>query len=285
VLTALSLLTACAVAAKAGLLPGGPDGAPQYADSMILRDVGATVLTAALGHAFVWINTAAVSAGRLDPRDARKSIHTLSAPLFMLFWPLFSEAAGARFFAATVPTVNAVRLYLASQTDRQQQQEEETEAVSSEAALAAAVSRSGDSREALGGPFIYVVVLAVCILLWWRDSPAGVVALAALAAGDGAADLVGRRYGSVKWPWSADGKSVAGSAAFWVSSTLTAVGLLRWMQWTGCLTVLADVPVTEWAAKVALICFVSAALEVMPAAGDDNYTVPISAALLSVVLL
>jgi len=64
-----------------------------------------------------------------------------------------------------------------------------------ERALTAAVSRSGDAKEAADDPFIYVVIMAVCMLCFWRNSVIGVVALSTLAAGDGMADRVGRRFG------------------------------------------------------------------------------------------
>ncbi len=60
--------------------------------------------------------------------------------------------------------------------------------------------RSGDARESLGGPFIYVMVLLFSTLLFWWDSPVGVVSLATMACKDSLADLVGRRLGSTnKW--------------------------------------------------------------------------------------
>jgi len=77
----------------------------------------------------------------LQPRDARKLIHTLSAPLFMLVWPLFSSATGARWFAVIVPLLNAVRLWLAGAGSDNE-----------EVSLAAAVSRSGDRKEAVSVP-------------------------------------------------------------------------------------------------------------------------------------
>ena len=66
-----------------------------------------------LGYIFVKANTWLAETGRLDPRDSRKIIHTLSAPLFIAFWPIFSVAEGARFFAASVSFVNALRLFIA----------------------------------------------------------------------------------------------------------------------------------------------------------------------------
>lgn len=265
-----SALITVAAAAKVGLIPGSLDGTP-YSNMAILQDAAATLLTATLGYLFVYLNTYAVSKEWLSPRDSRKLIHTLSAPLFMLFWPLFTSMAGARVFAAIVPALNALRLYLAASSS------------ASEMSLARAVSRSGNAKEALGGPFIYVVILAVSILLFWRDSAVGIVALSALAAGDGVADLVGRRFGQTnKWP-NTD-KSVAGSLAFWVASTACAAGLLLWMQLWGCLTLSFSAMELVW--RLAGICLVSAILELAPTTLlDDNYSVPISAGVLTALFL
>jgi dolichol kinase len=285
-LTAVSLLAACLLGATTGVLPGytTPSGANALlqlwdhaeAATVILqsaylaRDVGAMLLTGGLGYAFVQLVSWAVRAGRLAPRDARKIIHTLSAPLFMVLWPLFSPVESARWLAAIVPTLNALRLYLAASN------------VPSESDLAAAVSRSGDAQEAVGGPFIYVCVMAASIMLFWRSSPVGIIALSTMAAGDGMADLVGRRFGANnQWPNS--NKSVAGTVAFWVSSTLVATGLLAWFQYTGCL--ILPFGLAQVASAVAGITLVSAILELLPWLGDDNYTVPLSAAVLTVLLL
>lgn len=151
-----------------------------------------------------------------------------------------------------------------------------------EAELANAVSRSGDVKEALGGPFIYVLILLACILSFWRDSLAGIVALSAMAAGDGMADLVGRRFGkNNKWFFSSS-KSIVGSAAFFVSSTMCAVGLAVWMQYAGCLTLGMGLP--ELIIRICGIMAACAAIELLPL-GDDNWTVPLSAAVLSLVFL
>ena len=246
--------------------------------ALLGRDLGASVGIGALAYAFVQLNTYAVSVNRLPPRDARKIIHTCSAPLYMMFWPLFSSAPGARVFCAVVPLLNALRLVWAAtgSTDR-------GAAVVGEQDLAVAVSRSGNVREALGGPFIYVGIMALATLLFWRDSPVGVTALAILAAGDGTADLVGRRWGKHnKWPHYPD-KSMAGSLAFLVAGSVTATALLAWLQYAGCLVLPFAMPQVAW--TVVTIAFVSAAIEVVPASWlwgiDDNYSVPLTAALLS----
>lgn len=57
--------------------------------------------------------------------------------------------------------------------------------ITEETELAKAISRSGDAKEALGGPFLYVIILAAALLLFWRESLAGIVAVSTMAAGDG----------------------------------------------------------------------------------------------------
>lgn len=215
---ALSAIAFVATDAKLGLLSGplASDGFTvlPYSNSLIFQDVGLTALTASLGYIFVKMVTSAGDRGWIEPKDSRKIIHTLSAPLFMLFWPFFSPAIGSKFFAAIVPTLNAARLFLASSGK-------------GETSLRKAVSRSGDAKEALGGPFIYVCILSAFILLFWRSSPVSIVALSTMAAGDGLADLIGRRLGANN-QWPGLNKSVAGSLAFWLASLVTSVGLLWW---------------------------------------------------------
>lgn len=272
-----SELTVLTTAAKLGLFPGPLDATTglnlPYTDNLLLQDISVTILTAILGYAVVKAITLLVEYRNLDPRDARKLIHTLSAPLFILFWPLFSAAdLPARLFCACVPSINAVRLYLASVATTAGEEQD----------LARAVSRSGQAQEALGGPFIYVCMLAACILAFWRTSPVGIVALSTLAAGDGLADLIGRRWGKGNvWP-GLSGKSVAGTLAFWIASTLTATGLLLWMSYWNCLVL----PITgvELVTRLAIIALITALVELIPGT-DDNYTVPLSSALLAMILL
>jgi hypothetical protein len=65
-----------------------------------------------LGAAFVWVQiwVELAKRGFVESKLSRKIIHTSSAPLFMIFWPLFSDGETAKYFAATVPAVQLVRL-------------------------------------------------------------------------------------------------------------------------------------------------------------------------------
>jgi dolichol kinase len=96
------------------------------------------------------------------------------------------------------------------------------------------------------------------------------------------ADIVGRRFGKTnKWPF-APNKSVAGSAAFIVAATLTSTVLSAWMSYTGCLTL--PMPMAELVQRIFIISFLSAGVELLPFV-DDNWTVPLSAAIMSSLLL
>ena len=104
-----------------------------------------------------------------------------------------------------------------------------------------------------------------------------------MAAGDGLADLVGRRYGaSNKWPGT--DKSVAGSLAFWVGATVCSLFLLGWMEYCNMgmqVGLLTDNP-TPVVLGVAGITAAAAILELIPF-GDDNWTVPVGTAMLTTV--
>lgn len=110
-------LSAVCVAAKTGILPGVPmgDGTfARYTDSMIARDTGSTLLALTLAIIFVKGITTLAAKDIIEPKDSRKIIHTLTGPLFIATWPLFSAAWGARFFAGLVGIVNSIRLILAA---------------------------------------------------------------------------------------------------------------------------------------------------------------------------
>ena len=98
-----------------------------------------------------------------------------------------------------------------------------------------------------------------------------------MAAGDGLADIFGRRWGSLKWPFS-DKKSYIGSLAFVGGAFLVSVFLLFLYHSTGVSTfnVLT-------ASNFQILLFISvlcAAVELIPL-GDDNVTVPLAAGILA----
>jgi dolichol kinase len=57
------------------------------------------------------------------------------------------------------------------------------------------VQRHGVASELLSGPCFYGLAHAWLCASYWRESPAGLVGIAALCAGDGMAEVIGRRCG------------------------------------------------------------------------------------------
>ncbi len=301
-LAALASISATTIAAFTGHLPGPlidatappffanlPFGVlfagsyAAYSPALIYRDLAALVFSIVASSLFVKACTYSVTVGKLQPRDSRKIIHTFSAPLFMLVWPLFSNAYGARVFASIIPLVNAVRLYLVGTGSSGENASDKNTAGRSENELAQAISRSGNAEEALGGPFVYVMVLLFFTFFCFTDSPVGVIAIATMAAGDGLADLIGRRFGSNnKWSFNKD-KSVAGSAAFVSGAAVASYGLISWLTGFGVMDPV-NLSRMDLFGRLLIISVVCAAVELIPA-GDDNYSVPLSAAILSSLLL
>ena len=213
----------------------------------------------------IWSNLA--QTGKIPPVISRKIIHSGSAPLFLLFWPLYADDASARFIAAMVPLLQIFRLYRAGQAD-----------ATGDAGLVRAVSRSGVRQEALGGPLLYSIVLLCATILGWRNLTAA-VAVCQMAVGDGVADIFGRRFGKVKWP-IAPSKSIVGSTAFTLGAFIAsacAVALFHGAGYT-LLTAASCLP------ALFVISVLSALVELMPGL-DDNLSVPLFAAVASSILL
>ncbi|KAL9318113.1 hypothetical protein ACSQ67_014630 [Phaseolus vulgaris] len=127
-------------------------------------------------------------------------------------------------------------------------------------------------RELLRGPLYYVLILTLCALVFWRESPIGVVSLAMMCGGDGVADIIGRKYGSMKIPYNQN-KSWAGSISMLVFGFLVSIGILYYYS------VLGHVQL-DWAStvpRVAFISFVATIVESLPITKivDDNISVPL----------
>lgn len=256
----------------------------------------------AIGGATAWLQIWITLAknGKIDTKLSRKIIHSGSAPLFMCLWPLYSSGdATSRVIASAVPLVQMVRLASAGITSAKKLMQDSdtgitpsssggsssssntgiTSDISGDNDLVNAISRSGSKSEALGGPLIYTVVLFLSTLLGFRESPVGVVAVCQMAAGDGLADIVGRRWGAVKWPFSAS-KSYAGSLAFVVGAFVVSTGVLSLLSATGCLSM----NVGGYLPQLLFISVACALVELVPV-WDDNITVPVAGAILTALLL
>ena len=125
---------------------------------------------------------------------------------------------------------------------------------------------------------LYVCVVMGTTLIAWRNSLAGLVAVCQMAAGDGLADIFGRKWGRVKWPFS-KAKSYAGSAAFVVGGTIVSLAVVQWFVAFGCLGN-STMALGGLTIRLAFISVVCAMIELVPF-GDDNLTVPMAAVILT----
>ncbi|VAH38675.1 unnamed protein product [Triticum turgidum subsp. durum] len=200
---------------------------------------------------------------------SRKVVHVLSGVFFMASWPLFSNSTGARFFAAVVPFLNCARLLTYGL------------GFYSDEALVKSVTREGKREELLRGPLYYVIVLLIIVLVFWRDSPIGIISLSMMSGGDGFADIVGRRFGSLKLPFN-DKKSWVGSAAMFISGFLLSALMLSYFSWLGYIQVSWDQAI----GKLVLVALAATAVECIPVTDvvDDNISVPLATMLVAFLL-
>jgi phytol kinase len=198
---------------------------------------------------------------------SRKIIHIGTGPIFVLCWLFFPDQPSSRYIAAVIPLLISIQFFLIGI------------GVIKDKASVDAMSRSGDPREILRGPFFYGIAFVVLTIVFWKDSLIGIIALMVLCGGDGIADIVGRRARSRRLPWSAD-KSVAGSLgmffgglalSFVISSIFNASQAFQF-------------EISAILIKLVLINVCTTLVESIPIKDIDNITVPITSVALGLLL-
>lgn len=146
--------------------------------------------------------------------------------------------------------------------------------------LIKSVTRDGKPEELLRGPLYYVLVLIFCAVIFWRESPVGVVSLAMMCGGDGIADIMGRRFGKLKIPYNQQ-KSWAGSISMFVFGFFVSMGMLYYYS------ILGYFHMENWVwtmERVALVSLVATVVESLPVTQvvDDNISVPLASMLTAI---
>jgi phytol kinase len=201
--------------------------------------------------------------GWMDSRLSRKVIHIGTGPLFVLCWFLFQETPDARWLAGLVPLAVTVQFALIGL------------GVIKDEASVQAMSRTGDPREILRGPLFYGIMFVVLTIIFWRDTPTGIVALMMLCGGDGIADIVGRKFKSPKLSWS-ENKSIAGSlGVFFGGWILSALIMLIYVN-----AGVFAAPFSSYLMPLTLIALVTTAVESLLFKDVDNITAPVVAAVM-----
>jgi phytol kinase len=223
----------------------------------------ALVITFSLSMIFLRSMDFIANRGWMDSRLSRKVIHIGTGPLFVLCWLLFRDTPDARWLAALVPFAITVQFALIGL------------GVIKDEASVKAMSRTGDPKEILRGPLFYGIMFVVLTVLFWKDSPTGIVALMMMCGGDGIADLVGRGIKSPKLSWSKE-KSIAGSlgvfAGGWILSALI---MLIYVN----AGVFAS-PFASYLMPLTVIALGTTVIESLPFKDVDNITATAAAALM-----
>ena len=235
---------------------------------MLSNTIVALLIT--FGAAIIWlrINDFAAHRGWISSHLSRKIIHIGTGPIYVLCWLLFPEGASARYLAALVPGLITVQFLLVG-----------LGIIQDEAAVTA-LSRTGDRREILRGPLFYGIIFVVMTIIYWKETPIGMVALMLMCGGDGMADIIGRKFGTQKLPWAPD-KSWMGSVSMFLGGWILALGIL-WV-YVG-VKVFAG-PTISYLPALTLIALAGTLVESLPLKDVDNLTITLTAVILGYFLL
>ncbi|CAD5184346.1 probable phytol kinase 2, chloroplastic isoform X1 [Musa acuminata AAA Group] len=236
---------------------------PISLESSVVHDLGAAALTSAtaLGLLRFWEELA--KRGVFEQKLNRKLVHISIGLVFLLFWPLFSSGSQAPLLAALAPGINIIRMLLLGS------------GIWKNDAMVKSISRHGDYRELLKGPLYYACTITFATWLFWRTSPIAIAAICNLCAGDGMADIVGRRFGRKKLFYNHN-KSFAGSVTMTLAGFLASVGYMHYYHTFGFIE-------ESWGMIIRffVVSLASALVESLPISTevDDNLTVPVTSLL------
>ena len=212
------------------------------------RNGASLLVTAAAALVVVEVVKLLSRAEILSSYTSRKLLHVSIGLIFLGCWPLFSEDAGGLQFCAAVPAAITLQFTVIGA------------GLYKDEATVKMMSRSGKRQELLLGPLTYGVAMVLLTCVCWDRRDVAVVSISALCAGDGFADIIGRRYPGYRW--KEDGKSLLGSVAYCVAALLS-VAIFAALSGMG-------ESVTVFQAFVSIFC--GALVEALDSTGFDNAT-------------
>lgn len=226
-------------------------------------------LIATFAGTLIWLrlNDYLAHRGWVSGHLSRKIIHIGTGPLFILCWLLFTPSGASRFLAALVPFAVTVQFALVGL------------GIMKDEAAVEAMSRTGDRREILRGPLYYGIVFVVLTIIFWLNSPIGIVALMMVCGGDGSAEIIGRKWGRKKIFKNAN-KTWVGSTSFFIGSWLLALIVMAIYIAAG----VFQLSLASLILPLTLISIVSTVVEAVSPLDLDNITVPAVAVILGFLL-
>ncbi|KAL8092223.1 putative phytol kinase 3, chloroplastic isoform X2 [Apium graveolens] len=236
-----------------------------FADSnSIAGDLCATAISGCVALSFLRLWEETAKRGLFDQKVNRKLVHISIGLVFMLCWPMFSSSSHGALFAALIPGLNIIKMLLMGL------------GVWKDEATVKSMS-----RELLKGPLYYAATITLACAVYWRDSPIAIATICNLCAGDGLADIIGRRFGSQKLPYN-NNKSIAGSVAMLLGGFIASVGYMHYFCWFGYLE-------KSWEMVIGflVVSLASTLVESHPLSTvlDDNLTVPLASFLVGSLVL
>jgi phytol kinase len=204
----------------------------------------------------------------ISQKLSRKIIHIGTGPIFILCWLFFPEHPLSRYAAAIIPLLITMQFLLIGI------------GIIKDQSSVDALTRKGDPKEILKGPLFYGIVFVVLTILFWRDSPTGIIALMVLSGGDGFADVIGRRVHSIALKWSPN-KSLAGTLAMFFGGTIFSLMAVYIFTKQGFIAInfVDNIP------EIIFINIIATIVESLPLQDWDNVTVPGIVVLLSLILI
>lgn len=222
----------------------------------------ALAITFAIALGFLRLMDFFAHRGWIESKLSRKLIHIGTGPIFVLCWFLFNDDPSARWLAALVPFAITIQFALIGF------------GVIKDQASVDAMSRTGDPREILRGPLYYGIMFVALTLIYWRESPIGIIALMMMCGGDGIADIVGRKFASAKLPWSRD-KSIAGTVSVFLGGWLMSAAIIFIYVSAGVFP--GDFP--KYLLPISVIALVGALVESLHYKDIDNISMTLASAL------
>jgi phytol kinase len=230
---------------------------------MLSSNILALIITFIVALAWLRFNDYLAHRGWVESHLSRKFIHIGTGPFFVLCWLLFNKNPINKYLAALVPLAFTLQFLLIGI------------GIIKDEASVKAMSRSGDRREILRGPLYYGIIFVILTIIYWKSSPVGIIALMLMCGGDGLAEIVGRRWGTVRNPLN-KGKSLVGSAGMLVGGWVFSVLIV----WIFVLAGIFSSPIQSYLLPITIIAIVGTLVESLPLKDIDNITITLSAMIL-----
>jgi phytol kinase len=234
---------------------------------MFASDFIALLITFALSLIWLRINDFAAHKGWISSRLSRKVIHIGTGPIFVLCWLLFPNNFISRFYASLVPLIITLQFILVGI------------GIIRDASAVQAMSRSGDPREILRGPLYYGLIFVTCTIVFWYDSPIGIIALMLMCGGDGLAEIIGSEFGNSRILWNAH-KTWIGSLGMFLGGLILSIFILSVYVNFG----IFSISIYDFLPILLVISAAATLVESLPVRDIDNITVTLTAVTLGYLL-